>query len=502
MPELDPVFTGLPLDQLADAALSRAKELGASHADVRVERHRQAMTVLRDARVSTSSDASDLAISVRVVHQGCWGFAAGVALTTDAAAALAEQAVRIATVAAPLTPRPVELAPEPVHQGEWVGAYEVNPFEVPEAERSARLVELSEALGAQAGVDHTSARLMVAQENTFFANLAGTRTLQQRLRIHPAFTAISTAGGRMSSMRTIAPPTARGWEYLTGQGADWDQEIAGLGELLGEFVAAPTVDAGATDLLVHPSQLWLTLHESVAHGTELDRALGYEAAYAGTSFATIDKLGSLQYGSPVMNVTGDRVTEHGLATVGWDAEGVEAQTFDIINDGLLVGYQLNRQMAAERGLHDGRSNGCAYADSASHIPMQRMPNVSLAPAAQDITLDDLLAQLDDGLYVVGDKSWSIDMQRYNFQFTAQRFHQVKGGKIVGQVRDAAYQATTTDFWGSMEAVGGPSTWSLEGAFNCGKGQPGQVAAVSHGAPVGLFRGVNVLNTASENGQDS
>ena len=500
MPELDPVFTGLPLDQLADAALGRAKELGASHADIRIERHRQAVTALRDARVSTSSDASDLAISVRVVHRGCWGFAAGVALTTAAAVALAEQAVRIAIVAAPLTPRPVELADEPVHQGTWVGSYDVNPFEVAEAERIARLVQLSEALGAQTGVDHTSARLMVAQENTFFANLAGARTIQQRLRLHPAFTAISTAGGQISTMRTIAPPVGRGWEYLIGVGTDWDSEIAGLGELLAENVAAPTVAAGATDLLVHPSQLWLTLHESVAHGTELDRALGYEAAYAGTSFATIDKLGSLQYGSPVMNVTGDRTTEHGLATVAWDAEGVEGQTFDIIRDGVLVGYQLNRQMAAERGLNGGRSNGCAYADSASHIPMQRMPNVSLAAGGQDFSLDDLLGQLGDGLYVVGDKSWSIDMQRYNFQFTAQRFHRVKGGRIVGQVRDAAYQATTTDFWGSMEAVGGPSTWSLEGAFNCGKGQPGQVAAVSHGAPVALFRGVNVLNTAAEASQ--
>ena len=501
MPELDPVFTGLPLDQLADAALQRAQELGATHADVRVERHRQSVTALRDARVSTSTDSSDLGISVRVVHRGCWGFAAGVVLTTDAAAALAEQACRIAEIAAPLSPRPVELADEPVHRGTWVGAYEVNPFEVADAERIGRLVELSEALGAQAGVDHTSAQVMIAQENSFFANLAGTRTVQQRLRLHPAFTAISTAGGQISTMRTIAPPVGRGWEYMTGTGTDWDAEIAGLGELLAENVAAPSVEAGATDLLVHPSQLWLTLHESVAHGTELDRALGYEAAYAGTSFATIDKLGSLQYGSPVMNVTGDRVTEHGLATVGWDAEGVAAQTFDIIRDGVLVGYQLNRQMAAERGLNDGRSNGCAYADSAAHIPMQRMPNVSLDPAAQDVTLDDLLSQLGDGLYVVGDKSWSIDMQRYNFQFTAQRFHRVKGGRIVGQVRDAAYQATTTDFWGSMEAVGGPSTWSLEGAFNCGKGQPGQVAAVSHGAPVALFRGVNVLNTAAEAGQN-
>lgn len=498
MPELDPVFTGLPLDALSDAALGRARELGASHADVRVERHRTSTTSLRDGAVTGSSDASDVGISVRVVHEGSWGFAAGVALTADAAAALAEQACRIARVAAPLSPRKVELAPEPVHTGEWVSDYQVNPFEVPEAERADRLVELLQALGRQEDVSHTSGSVMVAQENTFFANLEGTRTLQQRLRIQPEFTAINVGDAGITTMRTLAPPVARGWEYLTGTGWDFDTEIAELGELLRELAAAPTVDAGATDLLVHPSQLWLTIHESVAHGTELDRALGYEAAYAGTSFATIDKLGSLAYGSPVMNVTGDRTTPLGLATIGWDSEGVAAQAFDIIRDGVLVGYQLNRQMAAEQGLNGGRSNGCAFADSASHIPLQRMPNVSLQPATEDVGLDELLEQLGDGLYVVGDKSWSIDMQRYNFQFTAQRFHRVKNGRIVGQVRDAAYQATTTDFWGSLEAVGGPHTWSLQGAMNCGKGQPGQTAAVSHGSPLALFRGVNVLNTAEEN----
>ena len=501
MPELDPSFTGLPLDALADAALSRARELGATHADVRIERHRTSTMSLRDAALTGASDASDLGLSVRVVHRGCWGFAGGVALTTDAAAALAEQACRIAEVAAPLTPRPVELAPEPVHVGEWVSPHEVNPFEVPEAERATRLVELLEALGRQPGVNHTSATVMAAQENTFFANLEGTRTVQQRVRIHPEFTAINLGDQGLTTMRTLAPPVARGWEYLTGTGWDFDAEIAGLGDLLAELAQAPTVEAGAIDLLIDPSQLWLTIHESVAHGTELDRALGYEAAYAGTSFATIDRLGTLQYGSPVMNVTGDRTDERGLASIGWDNEGVAAQRFDIIRDGVLVGYQLNRQMAAEQGLNDGRSNGCAFADSALHIPLQRMPNVSLAPAADDVTIDDLLAQLGDGLYVVGDKSWSIDMQRYNFQFTGQRFHRVKGGRIVGQVRDAAYQATTTDFWGSMEAVGGPSTWSLQGAMNCGKGQPGQTAAVSHGCPAALFRGVNVLNTAAEAGQE-
>ena len=265
--------------------------------------------------------------------------------------------------------------------------------------------------------------------------------------------------------------------------------------LLAEHAAAPSVEAGRYDLVIEPSNLFLTIHESIGHATELDRALGYEAAYAGTSFATFDQLGTLHYGSPVMNVTGDRVVDRGLASIGYDDEGVEATGFDIVSGGTLVGYQLNRQMAAEKDL--GRSNGCAYADSPGHIPMQRMPNVSLAADPQGPTTAEMISGVERGIYVVGDKSWSIDMQRYNFQFTGQRFYRIEDGRLAGQVKDVAYQATTTDFWRSMEAAGGPETYVLGGVLNCGKGQPGQSAPVSHGCPSALFRGVNVLNTAAE-----
>jgi TldD protein len=299
-------------------------------------------------------------------------------------------------------------------------------------------------------------------------------------------------------MRSVAPPVGRGWEFLTGTGWDWDAELATLPDLLAEKMAAPSVAPGIYDLVIDPSNLWLTIHESIGHATELDRALGYEAAYAGTSFATFDKLGQLRYGSPVMHVTADRNAEHGLATVGYDDEGVAAQSWDLVRDGVLVGYQIDRHMAHMKGL--GRSNGCAFADSPHHVPIQRMANVSLQPAAAGPPTDGLIGAVDDGIYVIGDKSWSIDMQRYNFQFTGQRFYRIRGGRLAGQLRDVAYQATTTDFWGSLEAVGGPSTYVLGGAFNCGKGQPGQVAAVSHGCPSALFRQVRILNTTSEAGR--
>ena len=493
---VDPAFTDLPLRALADAALSRASDLGCTWADLRVERVREGLRSFRDVALESSTDHATLGLAVRVVHDGVWGFAAGIDMTVDGAARLAERAVATAKVSKPLTPHRVELADEPVHADRtWVSAYETDPFEVDEAERSARMLELSAALLAGAGVSHTTASLHLVAENKFFANLAGTTTTQQRVRVQPSLTAVSVGDHGFATMRTLAPPAGRGWEYLTGTGWDFDAEVAEMPALLAEHAAAPSVDAGRYDLVIEPSNLFLTIHESIGHATELDRALGYEAAYAGTSFATFDQLGSLHYGSEVMHVTGDRVVEHGLATIGYDDEGVAGTRFDIIRDGTLVGYQLNRQMAAEKGL--GPSNGCAYADSPGHLPMQRMPNVSLAPAAGGPSSEELISRVDRGLYVVGDKSWSIDMQRYNFQFTGQRFYRIEGGRLAGQVKDVAYQATTTDFWGSMEAVGGEQTYLLGGAFNCGKGQPGQSAPVSHGAPVALFRGVNVLNTASE-----
>ncbi|WP_153393715.1 TldD/PmbA family protein [Ornithinicoccus halotolerans] len=496
MPEMDPTFTALPLRALADAALDRARTLGASHADLRVMRTNVLHRVLRDSRLESSGDRSELGLSVRVVHDGSWGFAAGVVLTPEEAARLAEQAVAMATVARPLVQRPVELAPEPVHADRiWVSSYQVNPFEVPESDRLGRLTELSERLLAADPVHHATTTLLAVQENTFYADLAGTSTTQQRVRVEPSLEAVHVGEQGFVTMSTVAPPAGRGWEYLTGAGWDFDDEVERLPEWLAEHAAAPSVEAGRYDLVIEPSNLWLTIHESVAHGTELDRALGYEAAYAGTSFATFDQLGSLQYGSQHMTVTGDRVTEHGLATVGYDDEGVAAQSFQIIRDGVLVGYQLNRQMAQEKGF--GRSNGCAYADSAGHIPLQRMPNVSLQADPDGPDVADLISDVDDGIYVVGNKSWSIDMQRYNFQFTGQRFYRIRDGRLAGQVKDVAYQATTTEFWGSMDAVGGPSTYLLAGTFNCGKGQPGQGAPVSHGSPAARFRDVNVLNTSAE-----
>jgi TldD protein len=504
--EVDQSFLALPLRPLADAALARARSLGADHADFRFERVRSASWRLRDARPAASSDATDLGYAVRVVYGGTWGFASGVDLTPDAAARVAAQAVAIAklsaqVIAAAGSEERVELADEPVHADRtWVSSYETDPFGVPDTEKTGLLGQWSERLLAADGVDHVDATLLTVHENKFYADTAGTSTTQQRVRIHPQLTAfaVDARTGEFDSLRTLAPPVGRGWEYLTGTGWDWNAELARMPELLAEKLRAPSVEPGSYDLVVDPSNLWLTIHESIGHATELDRALGYEAAYAGTSFATFDRLGTLRYGAGIMNVTGDRTAEHGLATIGYDDEGVAAQSWDLVKDGVLVGYQTDRRIAQLTGL--GRSNGCAYADSPGHVPVQRMANVSLQPAPDGPSTEEMISGVERGIYVVGDRSWSIDMQRYNFQFTGQRFFRIENGRLAGQLRDVAYQATTTDFWGSMAAVGGPRTYVLGGAFNCGKAQPGQVASVSHGCPSALFRDITILNTTQEAGR--
>jgi len=494
---IDQQFTGLPLRELADAALGEAKKHGAQHADFRAERVRGQRLRLSDARLQALADTDDSGLAVRVIVDGTWGFASAVDLTPEAAAQAARQAVEVARVAAAMNTERIELAPEPSYGDvTWVSAYDVDPFTVPAKEKVDLLAQWSQSLLNHPVVSHVDASLYQVKECKFFSDGA-TTTTQQRVRLYPQLTVIAVSEDGFDDMRTIAPPVGRGWEYLTDpvQGWDWAGELGQLPELLAEKLKSPSVEPGRHDLVIDPTNLWLTIHESIGHATELDRALGYEAAYAGTSFATLDKLNSLQYGSPVMNITGDRTAEHGLATVGFDDEGVAGQSWDLIRDGVLVGYQLDRRMALLKGF--GRSNGCAFADSPGHMPLQRMANVSLQPAPGGPDTAALIAGVADGIYVVGDKSWSIDMQRYNFQFTGQRFYKIRNGQLAGQLKDVAYQATTTDFWNSMEAVGGPQTYLLGGAFNCGKGQPGQVAPVSHGCPAALFRQVRVLNTVQE-----
>ncbi len=487
-------------DGLASAVLDTARKAGCDHAELRVERIRSQAIALRDGDLETTADDTESGIGLRVVRDGAIGFAATVAPDAAAAVRLVDEALEVARLAARGLGQRVELAPEQGHgEVEWISAHRVDPAAVPLAQKVALLSEWSRRVLAAPGIDHVAASVLAVTEDKFLADLAGTVARQRRVRVHPVIEAVALGEGRdFETMRTLAPPAGRGWEYLEGDGWDWDAELERLPALLAAKLAAPSVQAGHYDLVIAPTNLWLTIHESIGHATELDRALGYEAAYAGTSFATFDQLGKLAYGSPALNVTGDRTVAHGLATVAIDDEGVEGQRFDLVKAGTLVGYQLDRAIATRSGL--GRSNGCAFADSPLHIPIQRMANVSLAPEPGGPTTEELIGRVAKGIYIEGDKSWSIDMQRYNFQFTGQRLFAIENGQLAGQLRDVAYQATTTDFWGSLAAVGGEDTYLLGGAFNCGKGQPGQVAPVSHGCPSVLVTDVRVLNTKEEGGR--
>lgn len=478
-----------------EAAIDKARSLGANHVEARMMRTRVRHVSTADCQRESAGLSRSSGFGVRLLVDGCWGFAGTSSHRPEDLDRAVRDAILLARASRPLATTPVVLAPEPVHVGHWESACLEDPFEVSDAEVEALLCARESLLAGAIGVQHTDASFMAVDEATVLITSAGTRVSQRKTRVHADITALgcNDRSGVIDTMRSLAPPTARGFEYLRGDGWNWDAEIDSMPGLLAEKLAAPGVEPGCATVVLDPSNLWLTIHESVGHATELDRALGYEANYAGTSFATPDQLGTLRYGSGLMNVTGDRTTAFGLATTGWDDEGVAAQAWDLIREGVLVGYQLDRAMAGEFGLP--RSNGCSYADSPQHTPIQRMPNVSLRPGDTDASTADLIAGVEDGYYIEGDKSWSIDMQRYNFQFTGQRFYRIRAGMITGQVRDLAYQSRTPDFWGSLVALGGPSTYVLGGALNCGKAQPGQVAAVSHGCPSAAFENVVILNAS-------
>ncbi|MGZ4583019.1 MAG: TldD/PmbA family protein, partial [Mycobacterium sp.] len=315
--EIDPDFLALPRHQLAEAALSAAVAAGASHADLRIHRLSAETIQLRDGELETAVVSREVGLAVRVIVNGTWGFASHAELAPAVAAETARRAVHVATTLATLNNERVELAREPVYADAiWVSSYRIDPFDIPATDKITVLEDYSGRLVAADGVDHVSAALHAVKEQTFYADTFGSSITQQRVRILPSLEAVTVdaAAGSFDSMRTLAPPMGRGWEALAGDEVwNWSDELAQLPELLAEKVKAPSVVPGSKDLVIDPTNLWLTIHESIGHATEYDRAIGYEAAYAGTSFATPDKLGTMRYGSPVMNVTADRTAEFGLA---------------------------------------------------------------------------------------------------------------------------------------------------------------------------------------------
>ena len=479
---------------MADAALATARKLGASYADIRLIRFQTEAISTREQQVQNVSRNQSFGFGMRVLVAGTWGFAASPFLTVDDARRVAQAAVDIARANGRVQRKPIALAPVQAVKTSWKGAFEKDPLTVPLDDKIQFLLGLNRAAMETKGVSFVNSSMSWTSEHRFLATSDGSRIDQHLVRGQPDFsvTAVNSATGDFQTRGSYAGPQGMGYEYV--ENYPWESEARQAGEEAVMKVAAKSVDAGRYDLVLHPTHLWLTIHESVGHSTELDRALGWEANYAGTSFLKLEDAGRLKFGSPIVNFVADRTQPAGLATVGFDEEGVPAQRWHLVKNGIFVDWQTTRDTAAIVGR--GSSYGCLHTESWSSVPFPRMPNVSLEPGTGNTSLDDLVGGIERGILIMGDGSFSIDQQRYNFQFGGQTFWEIVKGKVAGMLRDVAYQSRTTDFWGACDGLGGPDTYRLLGAFNDGKGEPTQSNAVSHGCPVARFRGINVLNTGA------
>ena len=482
-------------NDVASAALVRAKALGATYADIRINRYRNESIFTREQQVQNVSRSQDFGCGVRVLIKGAWGFAASHIVTPESATRLTDQAADIALANSRYQRKPIKMAPTERVVATWKSSFVLDPFNVPADRKIEFLLKVNEAALKAKGASFVTSGLSLQNEHKFYASLEGSRIEQYIIRTMPFFsvTAVNRAAGDFQSRSNLTGPKCIGYEYVDRYPWLKEAEQAGLEAV--EKLGAKPVTPGKYDLVIHPSNLWLTIHESVGHSTELDRALLWEADYAGTSFLTPDKIGKLKFGSTLCNFVADRTQAEGMATVGYDDEGVPGQEWYLVKDGIFIDWQTTRDLAPVIGRN--KSNGCLHADSWGSVPFPRMPNVSLRPSSDKISLDNLVADVKDGIVIRGNGSWSIDQQRYNFQFGGQTFFEIKNGKVGEMLRDVAYQSRTTDFWNACDGIGGRDTYELNGAANDGKGEPTQSNAVSHGCPVARFRQINVLNTATK-----
>ena len=473
-------------------ALDEAKRAGATYADARVHQRRHETIRTREDHVIDVGSHETYGLALRVLAFGAWGFASSPRVTEADAADVARRAIAVARANSGAQKRKIELAAAPVVTEKWQTAMSVDPFTVPLADRAALLLALWPEAKKVRGVAFLEGSADTFDEWKLVATSEGSLIEQRIVRVGADYmvTAKNDKTGEFVTREHELAPMQAGWEYVSG--ATLLPDVRKIAEDSVEKLSAPSVVPGKKDLLLTPSNLWLTIHESVGHPTELDRALGYEAGFAGTSFATVDKLGKLKYASDIVNIVADKTTPGGLATCAYDDEGVRTGQWPLVDKGVFVGYQTTRDQAGWIG--EKASRGTSYAQDHESFPFQRMPNVSLMAGEKPLKLGDLIAATDDGILISGNGSWSIDQQRYNFQFGGQMFYEVKKGKVTRALKDVAYQANSLDFWKSCDMVGGKESWQLHGALNDGKGEPSQVNAVSHGCPPARFRAVNIINT--------
>jgi len=469
-------------------ALEAAVAAGAESADARLLTTESERLAARHGRLEHVARDEDTGLAVRVLAGGAWGFAATQRLDADSVAAAAREAVAQARACAALRAAPIALTPEPAHVARWQTPYEIDPASVPTADKTALLVAASRALEERPGITSGEAFMAFRTERQSLHTSDGA-AIEQTIRFAGCgLTAISVGAG---GIQKRSYPNSWG-QWITG-GYELVERLdllANVAETARECAAlqdAAPCPAGRFDLILDPRQLMLQIHESVGHPLELDRVLGGEANYAGTSFATTDKLGSLRYGSPLVNLTADATLPGGVATFGFDDEGVAGQRWPLVHAGVLSGYLTSREYAGAIG--EQRSRGTMRADGWFHAPIVRMVNISLEPGGEDLSLDDLIADTRHGLFMSTNRSWSIDQRRVNFQFGCELAYEIRDGKLGRLLRNPLYHGLTTEFWGSCDALGGPRSWQAWGLANCGKGQPAQIAEMTHGSPPARFRQV-------------
>ncbi|GMQ23508.1 TldD/PmbA family protein [Algoriphagus sp. oki45] len=497
---------------LADVALNTTKSLGATYTDVRIGRYLQQYLFTREKNVQGITNAESFGVGIRVIANGTWGFSATSDVTPDGIKKCAETAVAIAKANSKLQKEPVELAPVKAYgEVSWKTPIQKNAMEVPVKDKIDLLLSVNNA-ALDNGAAFVNSALFMINEQKYFASTDGSYIDQDIHRIWPNFTvtAVNRQEGLFRSRQALSAPMGMGYEYLDGLASEKFMNPAGFNSYRNSYdmvedavtaakhakekLTAKSVQPGKYDLMLDPDHLGLTIHESVGHPLELDRVLGYEANYAGTSFATLDKweTKNFKYGSDLVNIVADKVQPNSLGNVGWDDEGVQTKEWDLIKNGVLVNYQAIRDQA--KIINESESHGCCFADNWSSVQFQRMPNVSLKPGEAKMSPHDMIKDIEKGIYILGRGSYSIDQQRYNFQFGGQLFYEIKNGEIAGMLEDVAYQSNTQEFWNSCSALCDKDDYRLFGSFFDGKGQPSQVSAVSHGSPTTRFDGVNVINT--------
>jgi TldD protein len=475
----------MQFDDVLQEALRFALAAGADYAEARSETSTSERVSARNGGLERLTTDNDAGWGVHAYAGGGWGFAATPDSDSEAIRETAEEAVRIARASGAYRAAPADLSTVPVERGSYEAPTRTDPFSLPVQERVALATECtSRILAASERVKVAAATVTLRRLETLYANSAGARLAQRITEVGARIGGIAVADDGYAYRRSFGDLSRSGWEFV--EDMDLRARADRVGREAGELVVAPWAPSGPRQVVLGSDFMALLVHESCGHPTELDRVLGWEAAFAGTSFLMPEMRGSFRYGSPLVNLTADSLLPGGMGTFGWDDEGTPAQRSPIVRDGVFVGYLSHRGSAAALG---DPSNGCGRATSWGRIPLVRMVNVSLEPGTG--SLDDLIAGVDDGLYIETPSSWSLDDKRMNFHFAGELCREIKGGKL-GELRKAAsFQGRTPDFWGSVRAIAGPEEWRLWGLPHCAKGEPLQLCPVSHGASPVLVEGLNV-----------